>query len=137
MTNLDNVSFGEIKELISMIGCLNGQQSKISQTKENSMLKNYIGKYVIVRSRNEGINAGEVLDIDETGVILKDARRLYYHAPKNSKVSWYEGVAQSGLSDSSKVGAVCEKVIVENYSLTICTSDAEQSIRGAKDHEQN
>ena len=101
------------------------------------MRDRYIGQYVICRSRNEGVNAGKVIALDETGVILEDARRLYYHKPVNKNGSWYEGVAKFGIDSYSKVAVAIEKVISEDYSLTVCTSDAEKSIRGAKDHEQN
>ena len=106
-------------------------------TKEGASLgSQFVGKYVIVRSRNEGINAGKVLELDDTGVILEDARRLYYHKPANKELSWYEGVALEGLSKDSKVGAEVTKLIVEDYSITVCTKDAEKSIRGAKTNAQ-
>lgn len=97
----------------------------------------YIGKYVICRSRNEGVNAGKVLNLDDTGVVLEDARRLYYHKPDNKSVSWYEGVAKYGLDVSSKVSTAIEKLIVEDYSLTVCTIEAEKSIREAPDNAQS
>lgn len=91
-----------------------------------------IGKYVIVRSRNEGINAGEVVAADDTGVVLKNARRLWYHKPAVKTESWYEGVANHGLSDDSKVsGVVSEKVIIEDYSMVACADVARQSIEAA------
>lgn len=68
---------------------------------------------------------------------MEDARRLYYHKPVNKNASWYEGVAAYGISVDSKVGTAVEKLIVEDYSLTICTAEAEKSIRGAKDNVQN
>ena len=105
--------------------------------KKVSLFDRYIGKYVICRSRNEGINAGNVIAADETGVVLQDARRLYYHIPLDTNISWYEGVALSGVGRESKVGSAVEKLIVEDYSLTVCTKQAEQSIRSAKDHEQS
>lgn len=78
-----------------------------------------IGKPVIVRSRNEGINVGIVELADDTGVVLKNARRLYYHRPKDKSLSWYEGIAMSGISNDSKVsGTVDRKVIIEDYSMT-------------------
>lgn len=100
--------------------------------KKSALHSDAIGRYVIVRSRNEGINAGYVEDMDETGVVLKDARRLWYHKPKDSKQAWYEGVANTGVSKDSKLSApVVKKVIVESYSITICTKEAEESIKGA------
>lgn len=96
----------------------------------------FIGKYVIVRSRNEGVNAGKVIDLDCTGIILEDARRLYYHRPADKELSWYEGVAIEGISEDSKVGAAVTKVIIEDYSITICSEKAEKSIRNSKNNPQ-
>ena len=128
--NIDNLTLGDIKKLR---GFFNSQ----GNSGEASLLDRYVGKYVICRSRNEGVNAGRVIAADNTGVILEDARRLYYHRPLNKNVSWYEGVAKSGLSDSSKVGEPVEKIIIEDYSLTVCNEVAEKSIREAKSHDQS
>jgi len=95
------------------------------------------GKNVIVRSRNEGINCGTVVCADETGVELASCRRLYYHRPKDQKLSWYEGVAQSGIDSRSKVsGTVDTKLIIEDYSITVCTDEAYKSIMGATPNAQ-
>lgn len=84
-----------------------------------------IGEKVIVRSSNEGINVGIVIAADETGVILKNCRRLWKFYPKNKELSWYEGVAVSGITSGSIVsGTVFQKIIIEDYSLTICTDEA-------------
>lgn len=97
----------------------------------------HIGHYVLVRSRNEGINAGFVVAADETGIVLSEARRIWYHRPAD-ETAWYEGVANSGLRHDSKISAaVIEKVIVENYSITVCSAEAEKSIRGFKAYEQD
>lgn len=127
--NLDELTYGQIKEIANLVG---GAKPSASA----GLGKQFIGKYVIVRSRNEGINAGKVLELDETGIILEDARRLYYHKPANKELSWYEGVALEGLSKDSKVGAEVTKLIVEDYSITVCTKEAEKSIRGAKTNAQ-
>jgi hypothetical protein len=87
------------------------------------------GKFVIVRSRNEGVNAGTVVCADETGIELANCRRLYYHKPADKSLSWYEGVAQVGLGKGSKVsGTTDTKLIIEDYSATICTDVAATSI---------
>lgn len=120
--NIDNLTFGEVK----MIQSLFSQPTK----DDSSILASAIGKYVIVRSSNEGINCGKVLQADHTGVVLEDARRIYYHKPKDRSTAWYEGVAKSGLSSDSKISCVTDiKYIVEKYSLTLCTKEAEQSLR--------
>ena len=100
------------------------------ETKQSSILDDAIGRYAIVRSRNEGVNCGKVLQADETGIVLEDARRLYYHKPKDSNTSWYEGISQSGLSSDSKIsGTTLKKYIIEDYSITLCTETAEKSLR--------
>ena len=91
----------------------------IEYTGEKTVASVMIGENVIVRSRNEGINVGTVLVADETGVVLKNSRRLWYHKPADTNLSWYEGVAKSGLSKDSKVsGTVPTKAIIEDYSMT-------------------
>jgi len=107
-------------------------QSVLEWTGEKTIQSRMIGKPVIVRDRNEGINIGRVVLADETGVELKDARRLYYHEPANKKLSWYEGVAMSGLSENSKVsGTVSTKTIISNnYSMTATTEEIYKSVLG-------
>ena len=92
------------------------------------MLRQFVGQYVICRSLNEGINAGLCIACDEHSVFLENARRLWSHAPADQSLSWYEGVALSGLHPESKVSAPVEKLIREDYSLTLCTAEARKSI---------
>jgi len=96
---------------------------------EKTLQSRWIGKKVLVRSINEGINAGIVVLADSTGVELKNVRRLYYYRPANRHDSWYEGVSESGLHPDSKVSNTKDsKLIVEDYSLTKCTDKAFTSI---------
>ena len=131
--NIDDLTLGQIKQLTSIVN----NNSNLNTEIKSNLFDRYVGRYVICRTRNEGVNAGKVIDCDETGVILEDARRLYYHEPLDKNVSWYEGVALTGLSKNSKISAEVEKVIVEDYSLTVCTEIAEKSIRSAKANEQS
>lgn len=125
---LDDLTIGEAKRLAAMFG---GQQ-------ESHLAGSLIGRYVIVRSRNEGINAGTVEMADETGVVLTNARRLWHHRPSDKALSWYEGVAETGLSDNSRVsGTVSKKAIIEDYSMTVCTEIARQSIETAVPNAQS
>ncbi len=125
--NLDELTLGQLKEIKSLVS--SGEQR---ESFKKSFLKDYIGKYVIVRTRNEGINFGKVKEIDESGVVISEARRIYYHRPKDNTVSWYEGVAQTGLSNDSKISCETTKVIIEGYSLTLCSDEAIDSIKSAK-----
>jgi hypothetical protein len=110
----------------------------VNFTGDETLQSRMIGKNVIVRSRNEGINAGTVVLADETGVELKDCRRIWYHEPKNPAMSWYEGVAVSGLNSNSKVSpTVKTKIIVEDYSMTVCLDDAYKTIMELVPNAQN
>ncbi|MBM1556690.1 hypothetical protein JQV19_08520 [Sulfitobacter mediterraneus] len=123
----------DANQLAQVIVALTGAQNA-----QPGVAGSMIGKYAIIRSRNEGINAGEIAAADETGVVLKNARRIWYHRPADKSESWYEGVANHGLSDDSKVsGAVSQKAIIEGYSVTICTDVARQSIEAAVAHAQS
>jgi hypothetical protein len=107
-------------------------------TGSTGIFDDIIGKYVIVRSRNEGVNCGTVVAADSTGIILEDARRLWYHKPKDASQSWYEGVANSGLSDDSQISpTVDRKLIVEDYSVTLCRKDAIDSLKSKKSVARN
>lgn len=122
--NINDLTIGQVKELSAMFG------QNITQTV--GVANCMVGKYVIVRSRNEGLNAGYVEAADNTGVVLKDVKRLWYYKPAVKTEAWYEGVATHGLSKDSKVsGAVTRKVIIEDYSMTECTEIARQSIETA------
>ena len=123
--------------LATIITALAGNQPA-QQTSGATVATSMIGKYAIIRSRNEGINAGTIIAADHTGVVLSDARRIWYHRPADKSESWYEGVANTGLSDDSKVsGVVVQKAIIEDYSVTICTDAARKSIESAKAHAQS
>ena len=127
--NLDDITIGQLKDLQSLIG---------GATKQSGLFENMIGQYVVVRSRNEGLNAGFLEEADDTGCILKECKRLWYHRPKVKTESWYEGVCNHGLSSDSKVsGAVQRKVIVEDYSITQCTDKAAKSIQEAEPNAQD
>lgn len=122
--------------LATIITALASQQQTAPST--TTVAANMIGKYAIIRSRNEGINAGTIIAADHTGVIIENARRIWYHRPADKSESWYEGVANTGLSPDSKVsGTVTQKAIIEDYSVTICTDVARKSIEGAVPHAQS
>ena len=109
----------------------------VNFTGDETVATRMIGKPVIVRSINEGINAGVVVVADGTGVELKDCRRIWYHKPKDENLSWYEGVATSGISLDSKVsGTVKRKVIIEDYSMTELEKSSYKSIMELKPNAQ-
>jgi hypothetical protein len=124
--------------LATIITALAGQQQAAPVTAGATVATSMIGKYAIIRSRNEGINAGTIIAADHTGVIIENARRIWYHKPADKSESWYEGVAISGLSSDSKIsGSVAQKAIIEDYSVTLCSDVAQKSIEAAPTHAQS
>ena len=125
--NINEMTIGEAKEIARMFG---------DAEKRTTLTDAAIGKYVIVRSRNEGLNSGVLVAADETGCVIESARRLWYSKPKDSSLAWYEGVAETGLHKDSRIsGEVDRKYIVESYSITICSEVGEKSLRAAIGHE--
>ncbi len=130
--DIEQLTISQIKQLAPLFS-----QLAPTTAARDSIYSRSIGKYVLVRSRNEGINAGFIVAADDTGIVLSEARRIWYHRPAD-ETSWYEGVANSGLRSDSKISApVAEKTIVEDYSITVCTPDAQKSIQGFKAHVQD
>ena len=131
---IEDLTIKQVREIALLVGGMMG--SKEDSTR--SICERYKGKYVLVRSRMSGINAGVVVEADHTGIILEDARRLWHHRPKEDNECWYEGVANHGLRDDSRISGVSqEKAIIEDYEVIICSSAAEESIRSFKAHKQS
>lgn len=122
-----NLTIGKLKELKSVI---------IGGCEKSSIFSDAVGKYAIVRSRNEGLNFGLIDAADETGCIISKCRRIWWHRPTDPKKSWHECVSKLGLSHDSKVScAVEKKIIAEDYSITFCSEEAIKSIKEHPEHE--
>ena len=67
---IDNLTLGEIKQIISMFG----QQTE----KASSGLNNMVGRKVIIRTYSAGVWFGRLAEKSGNEVILEDARRLWY-----------------------------------------------------------
>ena len=85
------------------------------------------GNYVIVRCRDAGVHAGELISHHGREAHLRNGRRLWYWKP--AKGAFLSGVAQYGLGDG-KVGAPTETYLTEDCEILVCTPEAEESIRG-------
>jgi len=126
--NIDDMALGDLKKIAAMFSGTIAEKGIDSAP----LVPDFSGRYVIVRTRNEGVNAGLVVENGAGFVHLKDARRLWKIIPPSSSEKWYEGVAKSGLGDGSQISIEAEKLISEDYSITVCTAAAEESIRGFK-----
>lgn len=138
--NIDDLTYGELKKIAALFNNSGEQFGKGSGLDDvfgkSSIFDSAIGKYVIIRSRNEGVNAGYLEAADHTGCVLTHARRIHRVISKDKSLSRYEGVSVSGLGDKSKIsGKVEKKIITEDYSVTVCTETARQSIEEFKANE--
>jgi hypothetical protein len=92
-----------------------------------------IGKYVIVRCRDAGVHAGVLVDNDDREAIVKDSRRLWYWKPAGGK-KFLDGVSVAGLDGSSKVSCVVSlRHLTETCEFVLCTDEAAESIRSARE----
>lgn len=129
--NINDLTLGQVKELVTFF---NG---KTEASTKASISDHMIGRWVLIRSCNEGLNFGKLVAADETGCVIADARRVWGHKPADNKTAWYEGVATTGLHADSKVSCpVPTKVIVEDYSITECTQIAIDSFARHPSHAQ-
>lgn len=94
-----------------------------------------IGSYVIVRCKDAGIHAGELVSHNGRECFLRDARRLWYWKPA-AGAAFLSGVAVEGLDKASKVGLPTDTLLTENCEILRCSPGAEQSIRGAVSYEK-
>ena len=94
------------------------------------------GKYVISRSSNAGVIFGKITNMGDGFIELKNARRIWRPISNDKSLSWYEGVAVSGLCPEKGVisGKVRYKLIVEAYEVTSCSKSA---IKKLKTHKSN
>lgn len=118
--SIDNLTFGEIKELISMF--LKLDEGKVRK-EENPV----IGKYCIARCYSAGVHAGEVILVDGDSVILKNSRRLWnWKAADGVALS---GVAQHGVEKGCKIDTENPIIYLTGVcELIPCTDESKESI---------
>ncbi len=118
MSNIDNLTYGELKHIAAMfVAC--APTSKAPHP--------FIGRYVICRCHSAGIHSGVLVSKTGDEVILKDSRRLWSWTAK-------DGIALSGLAQNGikmgKVDTVNPLIALNGVIETIPTSaDSESSIR--------
>jgi len=118
----------KVSDLLKLVAAL---QQPVAQPATTPQLPSLKGRYGIVRTRNEGLNAGTVVDFGLGWVQLENARRIWRFDAPSSTCPWYEGVAELGLPEEAKISAPVDKFICEDYSLTLCTPAAAKSIQAA------
>jgi hypothetical protein len=119
--NIDNVTYGELKQIAAMFST-NAVASNIAST--------VLGKYCIARCYSAGVHAGVVAAVDGENVVLTNSRRLWSWEAKNGIA--LSGLAQNGLK-TGKVDSENPVIYLTGVcELIPCTKYAEDTIRYAK-----
>ena len=126
------MNINELKELISLLGALESQDSPATETQSE-----LIGKYVIVRCRDAGVHAGILERIEGRTVTLSKSRRLWYWV-SGGKAHSLSGVAEYGLAEGSKIPPMVSRIeLLEACEVISTTSKAANSIYEWPVHEVN
>ena len=102
---IDQLTFGEIKELMALFG---------NQTPQSGNIANpVIGKYCIARCYSAGVHAGTVVSVDGENVVLENSSRLWKWKAKDEqdeyaplKIECLKGEIHEEKSYSSVYGSV-------------------------------
>lgn len=89
-----------------------------------------IGKFVIVRCRDAGVHAGELVSHEGREALLKNARRLWYWKPAGN-AKFLSGVATEGIDASSRIGAPITVHLTETCEIIMCSDRARGSLMDA------
>lgn len=115
--NIDNLTFGQLKEIANMFNKTN-----------ESQLKKEDGRYVIVRTYSAGVFAGNIESRNGREVILLNARRLWQWAGAAS----LSQMAMEGTKDPDNCKFPCEVSrveLLEAIEILNTTEAAEKSIK--------
>lgn len=123
--SIDNLTFGELKQIAAMFAGLQPTTSLASVNIANPV----VGKFCIARCYSAGVHAGEVVSVDGENVVLKDSRRLWdWRAQDGIALS---GVAQNGLKGKCKLDSLNPVIYLTGVcELIPCTSKSQETIRG-------
>ena len=123
----------QLEQLINLIKIFNGDNAPKAGTEKFS----WLGKPVIVRHHMMGVNYGIVVEKDDKKIILRNSRKLWRWALKDTGVS-LEDVAHKGLDPDttrSKVSSLADYVempIDQHFCGIIMVSpEAEKTIISA------
>lgn len=124
MSNIDNLTFGELKQISAMFSA-----SQVSQPAKET-LSGMVGKKCVVRTYAAGVWFGTVSEKSGGEVIVTNARRMWrWHAAESVSLS---AVAIHGIKEKqSKIAEAVPSVWLEAIELIPCTDKAIQSIEGA------
>jgi hypothetical protein len=120
--DINNLTIGQAKELVSLFGGAQATTDKIT----NGM----IGSYVIVRCRDAGVHAGVLEAHNGRECVITESRRLWSWKVRGSG-DFLNAIALSGVHEDSKLSAEVPRIhLTENCEIIQCSDEAEKSIRG-------
>jgi hypothetical protein len=124
MSNIDNLTYGELKQIAAMF-----QVSNAAPLQSTSLLS-MIGQKCIVRTYSAGVWFGTVSEKAGNEVIVTNARRMWrWHAAESISLS---AVAIHGIKEKqSKIAEAVGSVWLEAVELIPCADKAIASIEGA------
>lgn len=129
MINLDDLTYGQIKQLRDLLGG-NTTSTPISLT---GGINSLIGKKVIVRTYSAGVHYGELIEKSGNEVILKNSRMLYYWKTTDGGISIGE-IANTGVHKDSKVCAAVALQWLDAIGIIPCTDVAIKNIEAKNAH---
>jgi len=117
--SIDNMTFGELKQIASMFSSHTTQQPHPMA-----------GKYVILRCYSAGVHAGELVSQNGDQAILKNSRRLWNWKAKSGVA--LSGVAINGLAEGCKIDTLVPEIALTGVIETIpCSLHAKETINAA------
>lgn len=96
------------------------------------MIKNFIGKKVIIRGDRSGVFFGTLVEKEGTEVKLENCRRIWYWSGANS-ISQLAVDGVTRPSDCKFTLTVSEIVITDVIEIIPCTDKAIENIEGVKE----
>ena len=93
------------------------------------------GKFVIARSRNQGVVCGYLVSVSGASCTLEDARQIHYwsgEAPNGQQVRTCFELAEWGAGNARISVAVTEILMTEICGVILCTDTSEANLRQSR-----
>jgi len=88
-----------------------------------------LNKICVVRSNMAGVFFGEVIGIEGSQVLIKNARKIYRWNGANT----VEDISQTGILDTSRVTVQVDVILIEKFEQIIpCTEFAIKNLNAQK-----
>ena len=127
--NIDDLTYGQIKQLQSIFG-----NNNVGIEHSTSLLNNEaIGKKCIIRTYSAGVWFGEVIAKTKDEVVLKNARRMYKWVTTDNGITLSE-VSLTGVASGSKIQKPVGTVWLQQIEIIPCTNEAILNIESQENY---